>query len=73
VVNDTPSHNYIRDVTCHMGSRSVTWHPTQANAITSVSFSDARCRDCMLMTAVSAICKHEEQQSVYHNVDKVAK
>ena len=28
----TESHNYIRNVTCHMRSQSVTCHPTQVNA-----------------------------------------
>ena len=27
----TPSHNYVRGVTIHMGSHSVTCHPTQVN------------------------------------------
>jgi len=30
-VNGTPT-SQLRDVTCHMGSRSVTCHPTQVNA-----------------------------------------
>jgi len=39
-VNGTSPLNYIRSITCHMGSPGVTCHPTQVNASENVKLRE---------------------------------